>query len=141
MDISIVSDNIMLVDGEVLQAKECSPEDFNRVLKIGRSAIVAAIADMYDAVRAREEESVKVQRGSVLAMRLGAKTLDVIKRDYYFNSYTGLDYSSQGLKPRYAEYFNVVQDNQLIPEIRETAGVPNASGVVLFVRDTPPLPK
>ena len=79
--LKIVSNNILMVGGEILQAKEHSPEYLDSVLKVGREVITQAITDMYEEVRSKEEAHVKVQRGSVLVMRLGAKTLDVMNRD------------------------------------------------------------
>src|SRR5690606_21814178 len=97
--LNIVSGNILMVDGQILQAAEHSPEHLDSVLKVGREVITQAISQMYEKTIAKEEDSTRVQRGSVLAMRLGAKTLDVIERDYYYANYTGLDYSDEGLKP------------------------------------------
>ena len=139
--LNIVSGNILMVDGQILQAAEHSPEHLDSVLKVGREVITQAISQMYEKTIAKEEDSTRVQRGSVLAMRLGAKTLDVIERDYYYANYTSLDYSDEGLKPRYREYYEVVRDNQLIPEVREianVAGLTELAGVVLAVKDTPP---
>ena len=139
--LNIVSGNILMVDGQILQAAEHSPEHLDSVLKVGREVITQAISQMYEKTIAKEEDSTRVQRGSVLAMRLGAKTLDVIERDYYYANYTGLDYSDEGLKPRYREYYEVVRDNQLIPEVREianVAGLAQLAGVVPAVKDTPP---
>jgi hypothetical protein len=121
-----------------LQAKEHSAEHLDTVLKVGREVITQAISQMYEKVRAEEEEPVKVQRGSVLVMRLGKTTLDVFEKDYYYKRYTGLDYSSQGLKPKYLEYFEAVRSNVFIPEIRETSGTSDIAGTSLFVRDAPP---
>lgn len=144
MALSVFSQNILLVDGKLLDASrpEVTAEVLHDVLRLGDQVIRAAIEDMYRQQKSRAP-SANIQRGSIWLMHLAKKPEQVItqsglKRDTTSQQNRGVFSYPEEVVDGFRPYLDVVQTHNLIPEVRSTEfKVADKVGVFLLARDVP----
>ncbi len=129
-------DNILLVNGEYLQADD--PEFLREVLVDGREFILGAIEKLYNKYR---EIAPDIQRGSIWVARLSESRFDDItpeamERHRTLQSNRYIFNRIGDLAIRVRPYWVVAEETGFIPEARPIHTNDKMSGLNLLVRDT-----
>ena len=142
-NIRIEQDNILLVDGEIMQAEAISPEKFAQILTLGKEAVINALDAMY---LKYSKNAPNVQRGSIWVMRLNEDADEAISltgqaasEDKRKIGDSGTFYSATSINAQYHPYWDAVKQVGLIPETRadHRYSKTGQQALYLLVRDTP----
>lgn len=153
MEIRVLADNVLFVDGEFLLAGQ--QEKLSRALRLGRAAIVKSIDRMYNKQSKIHREYIynypekigilPIQRGSVYVMGLtdSEQRIRVPLGPGEFRprkkSNSEIISHKVELKPEFHSQWETVEGAEFIPEVREVQKgiIPGAPAFCLLVRDAP----
>lgn len=127
--------NWMMVDGAMMTPERYSPDDFADTLHFARGAMIKAIDTLYHRELKRATNPVSVQRPSLFALNLtelsesDSKVLPEAEEPY-----SGIYLVRSQMTGLILDYWDVVADTGMFPEIRRTSFDFTAA---LAVRDTP----
>ena len=143
--------NFLIVNGHSLRAdvlKESksesltiSPEALEKVLLMGRRAIVTGIENFYEQQVARHPD-LTVQRPSIWTAKLGttAQTDGSNSKVFTDKGYAngGINTSIDEVKPQFHAHWNAVVEAGFLPEVRRTSGARDGGSWLLLRKPTLP---
>lgn len=150
-EFSIVSGNILLIDGEFTRFNTVrkDPEQFARTLGLARFVITAALDAMYEKYYEQYQKEIakglrvsEVQRGSVFVMHISRKEdsylsgKGLVSRDTKLRD-RGVYEEKDELKPTVHKIWSSVAEQGYIPEAITVSYPKEMKGLCLAVRDTP----